>query len=141
MFTLTRIEETSKGTLGVLAWEGETLCWTLELPWRDNKPNISCIPAGHYPIVLEYSAKFDKLLWELKEVPGRSEVKIHRGNYLSDIEGCIMVGIDIGWDSKGNRRLFKSAEAFIRLMTKTDGVLLDRQETTIEILSSSFEKF
>lgn len=67
-------------------------CKTLELAWRDNQRNISCVPNGRYPIYLEYSPRFNRMLWELKEVPGRSECKIHAANYFYQLNGCIAPG-------------------------------------------------
>lgn len=67
-------------------------CKTLELAWNNNTPQISCVPSGIYPIVLEYSPSFKMDLWELKEVPNRSEVKIHSANYNSQLLGCVGLG-------------------------------------------------
>ncbi len=67
-------------------------CKTIELAWRDNKKNISCVPHGKYPLVFEKSNKFKRKLWELKKVPNRSEIKIHIANYYRDLNGCIAVG-------------------------------------------------
>lgn len=71
-------------------------CKTLERPWVDNRNKVSCVPAGSYPVVLEYSAHFKRKLNELKLVPGRSEVKIHVANYVTQLEGCIAVGLSVG---------------------------------------------
>lgn len=76
-------------------------CFTVERPWLQNAPNISCVPAGIYPLVLEYSDKFARPLWELKEVPGRNEAKIHIANRASDLEGCIGPGQAIAQDAQG----------------------------------------
>lgn len=65
---------------------------TIERGWLDNKKRISCIPEGTYPIVLEYSNRFKQELWELKEVPNRSECKIHAANYSRQLNGCIALG-------------------------------------------------
>jgi hypothetical protein len=104
---LQRVKQTKEQTLGVLTIFNEPLavfqCRTLELPWRDNKRNISCIPAGYYPMVWEYSPKYDRFLWELKDVPSRSEVKIHPANYVEQLNGCIALGQkvqDINGDGK-----------------------------------------
>lgn len=67
-------------------------CATLELPYKDNKVNQSAIPPGSYPIKLEWSPRFSRLLWELKQVPGRTEIKIHNANYVHQLNGCIAVG-------------------------------------------------
>lgn len=91
------------GTLIVLDDQGSVVydCSTLELPFINNAKGISCIPGGMYKMILEYSPKFGRNLWELIGVPGRSEVKIHAGNYTSQIEGCILTGtrhVDINSD-------------------------------------------
>lgn len=102
---LLRLRYELKQTLGVLlvTLDEEVIftCKTLELPWLDNKPKISCVSPGIFPLVWEYSDKFKKYLWELKDVPGRSESKIHNANYVRQLEGCIAVGkkfIDIDYD-------------------------------------------
>lgn len=76
-------------------------CRTLELAWKDNRSNISCVPEGCFPIVFEYSPKFDMKLWELKGVPGRSEAKIHTANYYRQLNGCIAIG-DLWLDIDGD---------------------------------------
>ena len=64
---------------------------TLELPWKDNTPRISCIPEGEYTWIKHESPKFGLTLW-LQGVPNRSEILIHPGNYTSEILGCILPG-------------------------------------------------
>ena len=64
----------------------------LERGWLDNKPNVSSIPTGEYKCVLEYSPRFKKDLWELKNVPNRSECKFHASNYWNQLNGCIALG-------------------------------------------------
>jgi len=67
-------------------------CKTLELEWKNNDNNLSCVPTGFYNLVFEKSAKFNRYLWELKGVPNRTEAKIHVANYYTQIQGCIAVG-------------------------------------------------
>lgn len=69
---------------------------TLERAWLQNKNNVSCVPAGRYPIEYEYSARFGKKLWELKGVTSRAEVKFHAANFWYNLEGCIALGSGIG---------------------------------------------
>ena len=64
----------------------------LERGWNDNKPNISCLPMGNHPLVLEYSDRFKKDLWEIKETGSRSECKFHSASFWYDLEGCISLG-------------------------------------------------
>lgn len=65
---------------------------SLERGWLNNQNNISCIPEGVYDLVLEYSPRFRKDLWEIKGVPGRSECKFHAANYWWQLNGCIALG-------------------------------------------------
>ena len=67
-------------------------CLTLEQAWRNNQKSNSCIPKGWYPIVYEWSPKFNKKLWEIKSVYNRSECKFHVANYVNQLEGCIALG-------------------------------------------------
>lgn len=57
-----------------------------------NIKNKSCVLAGEYDLVLEYSAKYKRKLWELKGTIGRSEAKFHSASFWSDLEGCISLG-------------------------------------------------
>ena len=92
---LTRFKQDNYQTLGELTlyrtFTPVFTCKTLELPWRDNTPFKSRIPSGIYPVVKNISPKFGKSLW-IQEVPYRTEILIHRGNFFYDILGCILVG-------------------------------------------------
>lgn len=65
---------------------------SLERGWRSNESNVSCVPLGRYPLLLEYSPRFEKDLWELKNVPNRYECKFHSANYWFQLNGCIALG-------------------------------------------------
>lgn len=66
-------------------------CFTLELPWLNNLPQKSCIPAGRYKIVPRFSAKYKSHL-HILDVPNRSWILIHEANYVHQLLGCIAVG-------------------------------------------------
>jgi len=66
---------------------------TLEPVRRTDGLKPRCIPPGKYKVVLEYSKKFDKILPELKGVPGFDEAKFHRGNYAHETDACILPGL------------------------------------------------
>ena len=94
--TITRSKLEDAQTLGTLVLtndEGKKLfnCKTLELPWLNNKRNESCIPLGNYKVVARQSAKYNKH-YHIQDVPGRSFVLIHIGNYYTQTKGCILVG-------------------------------------------------
>ena len=65
--------------------------FTLELPWKDNQKNISCIPEGEYEYFFRESPKNGEVL-ELRNVENRAFIQIHAGNYTSQIHGCILPG-------------------------------------------------
>lgn len=65
---------------------------SLERADDNNKRNVSCIPSGVYRVVLEYSNKFKRDLWEIKGVLNRSECKFHSANYWHQLNGCIALG-------------------------------------------------
>ena len=65
---------------------------SLERGWRDNQKGVSCIPEGEYKVVLEWSNKFRRNLWEIKGVEGRSECKFHTANFWYQLNGCIALG-------------------------------------------------
>ena len=74
---------------------------SIERGWRNNENNVSCVPEGIYPLILEWSPRFKKDLWELYSVPNRAEAKFHAANYASQLEGCIALGrkhVDINGD-------------------------------------------
>ena len=86
---LTRIEFSDYWTIGHIRIEGKFICLTCEPPWKNNVPNVSCVPEGLYLCVLEYSPRFEKNLYELKNVPDRSEIKFHPISYSDQTNGCI----------------------------------------------------
>lgn len=89
---LTRIRTEGNCTLGSLELSGPVykIFPTLE-------PSPPVLPAGTYPIKLEYSPKFQRYLWELKDIPGHAEIKIHHGNTRKDTQGCILIGMRHGY--------------------------------------------
>lgn len=92
----------AEGTFGVLSTE-HFACRSLELPSKDNRPNLSCIPAGEYECQWIVSRRFGPSYW-VKDVPGRSGILIHPGNLAGDTElglkthsyGCILLGEKVG---------------------------------------------
>ena len=84
------------------------MCDTLELPYKDNKRSISCIPAGEYQARLRYpreSGSRDYLHILVKDVPNRDYILFHRGNTAKDSRGCILVGLKSQQDIVHNSTL------------------------------------
>lgn len=78
-----------EGTNGALAYNGQTICATIELPWKNNRARISCIPEGRYPLIKRYSPKF-KNHFLLENVKDRQFILIHPANNAAlELKGCI----------------------------------------------------
>lgn len=95
--TIKRGYEKDHVTLGMLQIEGveHDPIYTLENPWKNNKPYISSIPKGEY-IANHYNGTKYKNVFEIVPVEGRSAILIHHGNYERDTMGCILVGLSSG---------------------------------------------
>lgn len=66
---------------------------TLELPWLDNKRSISCIPEDEYLVwKMKPTVKRKYEYFWVKDVPGRSSILWHPGNYTRQIKGCTLPG-------------------------------------------------
>lgn len=93
IWTLKRVSMSEKATRGVLIDpEGEPYCVTLENPWKNNDPMISCIPEGEYTVIWEYSPKYDRYMYTFQNVQGRFGIRVHSGNYESHTKGCPLLG-------------------------------------------------
>lgn len=89
---------------------------SLELPWRNNQRRISCIPTGIYKAKKHVSPRFGQSLW-LQDVPNRSEILVHKGNYYTDILGCILIGTGLAdINNDGVMDVRNSAKAVGQLM-------------------------
>lgn len=127
--TLTRDYSDPKETKGSLAVKLATsafTCDTLELPNLGNQHNISCIPAGIYQCQTEHFSPLNITAYEVMNVPGRSGIFIHPGNYASgkiiDTDGCILIGNafqDINGD--GQDEIINSRVTFAQFMQAMGG--------------------
>lgn len=116
---------------GVLMMGGEPFCVTLELPWRDNFHNISCIPEGTYPMrersgVTTLDGMDLPRTFEVLEVPDRSGILFHPGNDSRDTRGCILLGNQFAVYAP---MILESKLAFGNFLSALDGV----SEATLRI--------
>jgi len=118
-------------TLGMLGSNDYDLppLYTLEEPWKNNERKISCVPKGVYKCVPHQGTRF-KNVWRLENVPNRDAILIHMGNSVTDIEGCILVGMEHGL-LRGKKAVLRSGEA-IGIMKQRIGV---RETFMLEIVS------
>ena len=90
------------GVNGVLSANGEVICNTIELPWRDNQHAISCIPEGSYELAKRFSPR---LRWHflVKDVPERDLILIHPYNDAEkEAQGCIAPVTTITGEGRGD---------------------------------------
>ena len=74
---------------------GDFRCFTLGLQYIDNKQSISDIPQGVYTYQISESPKTKKPVIWIENVPGRTAIQIHPGNYTYQLKGCTLVGDSI----------------------------------------------
>ena len=118
------------GTFGRLYdEEGTELCRIVERPWLDNQRKISCIPTGKYQLGFyqagskfypKYRTKFanignDRGMIIINDVPGRSHILIHRGNFPTNSWGCLLTNLSVGRGDNGKLRGFASTQSYRRV--------------------------
>ena len=95
---LIRIAGGDYGTKGIWICPGfNARC--MELPWKENRQSVSCIPDGTYKVKIRISRKYSRI-YHVQDVPGRTWILAHSGNWAGDIsknlrshsEGCILLG-------------------------------------------------
>lgn len=91
-----------EGTNGQITVAGKRLCSSIELPWKANQKQISCIPEGIYELKKRYSRKHGHHL-QLIDVPGRALILLHPANdALKELKGCIAPVSLLTGEGKGN---------------------------------------
>ena len=138
---LVRSSETPFGTFGsLLTDKGHPLILTLENPWRNNEPYVSCIPVGSYAFNRHLSPKFGET-FIVEGVEDRTHILFHRGNQHTDTHGCVLTGEEYFYFDQpskpgvSNPGLGQSGVAFKKFMNFMDGV----DNATIHIRKSTLE--
>jgi hypothetical protein len=77
------------GTNGEIRHVGISICHTIELPWLQNRRNVSCILEGRYALRKRFTSRHG-LHVLVVDVPGRSGILIHPANDAkTELRGCI----------------------------------------------------
>jgi len=134
--TLARLARSDQGTEGILL-AGEFNCKTLELPWRENARQVSCIPAGEYDVEIRLSNKYGRVYW-VRKVPNRTYILIHSGNYAGDVSksfkshvmGCVLLGKTHGY--LGGQRAVLTSRSTVRNFMRE----MDYQKFQLNVLES-----
>ncbi len=78
-----------EGTNGRMLTQGGLRFYFIELPWKNNHAQVSCIPEGRYELEKRWSPKFLRHL-QVMHVKDRDCILIHPANdALHELKGCI----------------------------------------------------
>lgn len=122
-------------SLGSWYWQGKLLVKTMELPWKYNAHNISCIPEGIYVVTKEAPIPQDDLTTDIDEtggrkprpywhfrfhdIPHREGVLVHKITYVKDLLGCVGVGLSFKDFNKDGVPDMDSSTAALQLLVDT----------------------
>lgn len=89
-----------KGRFGTIEVSDDLMFFSVEKPWKDNKPFESCIPEGDYQLVPHNSKKYGDVLAIVGGTVShykdpeyeRYACLLHAANWPKDVEGCIGLG-------------------------------------------------
>ena len=91
------------GTNGEFFFNGNRVCNSIELPWKNNQHKISCIPEGRYEMKKRHTAERG---WHLilVNVPDRQLILIHAANDAKkELQGCIAPVSILTAEGKGSQ--------------------------------------
>ena len=91
MVTLVRNISDETGTFGILTCPSGLSFVTLELVWMDNIPFASCIPIGTYKVKWT-NHPVHGWVFQIMDVPNRSDCLIHSANIPIQLKGCVALG-------------------------------------------------
>lgn len=136
-------EKSTQGTLFVNDGQSKTgfAGHILENPWLGNEPEISCIPTGVYRLGLRKeggwhnSALVKKRIAptyqgmiEVLDVPGRTFILMHWGNWPKNTKGCPLIGTTAGVDSVG-----ASIDAYLKFYARVVDHLVNQETVMLRI--------
>lgn len=98
MVEIERLAHLPKGVLGVLRAPNFE-CFTVERPWLDNQPFISCIPEGTWE-VRPFTGRRFKSVSIIEGVPNREFILIHSANRPTELSGCIAPGVRFDFEDQ-----------------------------------------
>ena len=114
---LVRFHHGKDDTLGLLFIDGVFQCFTLEDEYREAKvAGETRIPEGTYLLGLrnfgKHAERYGHPMIEIKNVPGFTDILIHKGNTEKDTAGCLLVGMGCGLNFAGSAYLVESTRAY-----------------------------
>jgi len=126
---LTRFAYFDKCTLGHLVLPTGLKLYTIERPWLNNKPFISCVPEGSYPLEWDTTGRIAQVP-RLRDTAPRTQINIHSANWAHELHGCIAPGLSYSIDvgkcmvHSSNAAMVLLMEQFSNFNSNTDGLTL-----------------
>lgn len=131
--TLIRDRFYDKSTIGKLAVNGIFNCYILEPPAQLGPESTSVhIPYGTYRVKLRDSERFKRQVIAICDVPGRTDIEIHHGNFPKDTHGCLLPG-----KSREKNFVGESDMAFEFLFGLVKAALTRNEDVFIEIQATA----
>ena len=129
IFTARRIK--SNPLSSVALWSGPGITFPLYClePGEKREPH-PIIPEGEYPLMLRtvgskhqdclrhyardenFPSDWHKGMVEIANVPQRTAILFHVGNFINDTLGCSLAGLSYGKDALGHYRVYNSRLAY-----------------------------
>ena len=101
------------GTPGLLFVNDTRVACTLELPWKTNQVDISCIPEGIFRCEYRDSPSKGRRIHVL-DIEGRDHCMFHSGNWCRQILGCILPGLAFRPYDKNEDMMVESSKPALR---------------------------
>ena len=103
------------GTNGQIFYQGRLVTYSIELPWKNNLAQVSCIPEGRYELMKRETLRFGSH-FQLMNVEGRKAILIHPANHaMQELKGCVAPVLMLAGEGEGSH----SREALAKLVTLT----------------------
>jgi len=128
VITLTRFCYAPHVTFGQMVIDGTTF-YSVEQPWRDNEPLISCIPEGVYkctwqPTSTSVPDSYEHHTWYVSSTDGerglvgydfgvRTRIAWHIGNTAGDVTGCLAFGLRLSNQFSGAVRRYSTIRPYL----------------------------
>ena len=74
----------------------------------------TAIPCGRFPLIMDMSTRFKRIMPHILSVEGFDGIRIHAGNSADDTEGCILLGWAVSPDGTTILRSRAAIEDFTR---------------------------
>lgn len=137
---IVRKPSSDKATLGMLDVDGLPFCFTLEDVVRDLGPDgagkvygQTAIQEWRYQVDITWSAKFQKKMLAVLNVPFFTGIRIHSGNDDADTLGCILVGSMID----GPDHIHGGSEVLPRLFAQVQAALDKGEQVWLTIQAAA----